>query len=198
MPLCCEQSLYAYFTSNFSKRPFLVEGTLLETVHGTVNVTGFCGQTQCSRIPPRLLWMWPWNISVNAVRQTSDASEHCLPRADWHFLGTIGDCSGIENIKATHMPLLRGLSSFLYYTMPSSISCSQHTPRPAYKCCRRQLLPSNIVIGQNKKKLKKLQTPGSSTRGSKMYENATLQQMKMTRHWKIIFTIFTYSNKTLV
>lgn len=82
VPLCCEQSLYASFTSNFSKRLFLAEGTLLETLHGTVNVTGVGGQTQCCRTPPRLLGMWPWNISVNAVRQTSAASEHCLPRAD--------------------------------------------------------------------------------------------------------------------
>ena len=37
------------------------------------------------------------NISVNAVRQMSLASERCLPRAEWHFLGTIWDCSDIEN-----------------------------------------------------------------------------------------------------
>lgn len=177
MPLCCEQSLYASFTSNFSKGPFLAEGTLLETVHGTVNVTGVGGQTQCSRTPPRLLWMWPWNISVNAVRQTSAASEHCLPRADWHFLGTIWDCSGIENIKATHMSLPRGLSSFLYYTMPSSISCSQHTPLPAYKYCRRQLLPSNIVFGQ-KKNWK------SSKHPEALQEGAKCMKMRLCSEWK--------------
>lgn len=52
VPLCCEHSLYASFTSNFSKRPFLAEGALLETVHGTVNKTGVGGQTQCSRTLP--------------------------------------------------------------------------------------------------------------------------------------------------
>lgn len=64
----------------------------------TISVRGVGGQTKCSGTPPWLLGIWPQNISVNAVRQMRLASERCLPRAEWHFLETIWDCSDIENI----------------------------------------------------------------------------------------------------
>lgn len=62
--------------------------------------------------------------------------------------------------------------------MPSSISCSQHTPLPANKCCRRQLLPSNIVSGQKNNNWK------SSKHPEALQEGAKCMAMRLCNEWK--------------
>lgn len=110
----------------------------------TISVRGVGGQTKCNGTPPRLLWIWPQNISVNAVRQMSLASERCLPRAEWHFLGTIWDCSDIENIPSppTRCSSVVPLLSSLFPSLPLSANF------PGPECCSKCLLPFHSVTGQ--------------------------------------------------
>lgn len=122
---------------------------LLYVLCETISARGVGGQTKCSGTPPSLLWIWPQNISVNAVRQMSLASERCLPRAEWHFLGTIWDCSDIENTSrhtAAPCPLSSppSLQPSLYFAHPPSLPPSANFPRP--ECC--SLLPFHSVTGQ--------------------------------------------------
>lgn len=116
----------------------------------TMSVRGVGEQTKCRGTPPRLLGIWPQNISVNAVRQMSLASERCLPRAEWHFLGTIWDCSDIENTPlllytAFLWPLFffPSLYPFLLFSL---LSFSANFPDP--ECCSNCLPPFHSVTGQ--------------------------------------------------
>lgn len=144
----------------------------------TMSVRGVGAQTKCRGTPPRLLGIWPQNISVNAVRQMSLASERCLPRAEWHFLGTIWDCSDIENTPPSSSTLCISVAPLLFSISPSFPTFLARFPFsanfPAPECCSNCLPPFHSVTGQKTwLSSKSLVAPHQGVKWMKMWLGST-------------------------
>lgn len=135
------------------------------------------------------------NISLNAVRQMSLALERCLPRAEWHFLRTIWDCSDIEKLFLPPwcfaVPSLPPVSPSLQPVF--SVFAAPFFPpanSPGADCCVNCFL----FLSQVKKTPVIVPTPSSITTGSSVDASVIVnwQRMKKKRRADFFLLLNTY------